>query len=379
MAHIRVDHGLVAPAPDPEQGPTLVFWETTKACGLACRHCRADGRPGPAPGEMSSAESLAFLHDLTGFERPPVLVMTGGDVLERADLAQLVPEARSSGLPVALAPAVTPLLKPRVMANLANLGVHSVSVSLDGATPATHEAVRGVPGHFDQTLDAIGWLVEEGLRVQVNTAVMKANVGELADIAALLVDLGVRTWEVFFLVQVGRGRHELELTSEENEDVANFLWEASAYGLTVRTVEAPWCRRVAAWRQQGHSELRLGNTYSALASRLADLLGPPVGWPRMATSGTRDGKGTLFVAHDGTVYPAGFLPLALGNVRRTNVVDLYRNHPLLRDIRAARFSGRCGVCEFRGPCGGSRSRAFAASGDPLAEDPACAYEPARGR
>ncbi|HET9058928.1 MAG TPA: TIGR04053 family radical SAM/SPASM domain-containing protein, partial [Acidimicrobiales bacterium] len=339
------------------KAPLLLFWETTKACGLRCRHCRADGRPAPAPGELSSAEALAFLDDVARFERRPVLIMTGGDVMERPDLLELVTAARAHGLPVALAPTVSPLLEPSRVASLAALGVRSVSISLDGASAATHDAVRGIDGHFERTLETIGWLAKGGISVQVNTAVMKANVHELADIAALVVGSGARAWELFFLVQVGRGRHEEELGSDENEDVANFLWEASAYGVNLRTVEGPWCRRVSAWRQKDAlpSDHRLGSTYSFLSSRLVELLGPPTGWPRMATAGTRDGKGTLFVAHDGTVYPAGFLPIVLGNVRTSGIVELYRQHPLLKAIRAGEFSGRCGKCEYKEPCGGSRS------------------------
>jgi radical SAM protein len=367
-----------------DEAPVLVFWETTRACELACRHCRAEAAPGPAPGELSTGEGARFIGQLAGFgDRPPVLVLTGGDVMARPDLVELVTVARGAGMPVALAPSVTPRLRTDTMGQLRRLGVSSVSLSLDGATASTHEGVRGVPGHFGETVAALHRLRALGFKVQVNTAVMRANVDELADIAGIVKDVGAASWEVFFLVKVGRGRDEQELSPEDNESIAHVLFEASRYGFAVRTVEGPWCRRVAAWRKEqpgspadAAGRPRLTPLYREQSDRLVGLLGPARGDPQMATAGTRDGKGIFFVSHDGWAYPAGFLPLRLGNVREQDPVAIYRHHPLLRAIRAAGLGGRCGRCELRDSCGGSRARAFAAFGDPLAEDPACAYVPA---
>jgi radical SAM protein len=369
---------------DLDRSPLLVFWETTRACRLACRHCRAEAQLTPLAGELSTEEGRRLIGDLTGFgSRAPVLVLTGGDVLLRSDVFDLVAWARREGLPVALAPSVTPLLSTKTLVRMRDLGVTSVSISLDGATAATHEGIRGIPGHFDQTLAALTSLVELGFRVQVNTAVMAGNVEELADIAAIVQASGARSWEVFLLVKVGRGRAVGELSPQDDEDVAHLLVDASGYGFAVRTVEAPFFRRVASWRKQAGTDadpaerFGLGPLYRRLAARLRGRLGPP-GPARTVTAGTRDGKGILFIAHDGQVFPAGFLPLALGNARERSVVDIYRHHPLLRSIRRAAFTGRCGSCEFRDLCGGSRARAYAAAGDPLGEDPACAYLPGTG-
>jgi radical SAM protein len=366
-----------------DEAPILVFWETTRACELACRHCRAEAIPEPAPDELTTSEGRRLIQQLAGFgPRPPVLVMTGGDVMSRSDLLELVAAARQVGLPVALAPSVTSRLKTGPLDELRRLGVTSVSLSLDGATSATHEGIRGVPGHFGDTIAALHHLLSLGFKVQVNTAAMLANVDELAGIAAIVKDVGAASWEVFFLVQVGRGRDEQELSVADNEDVAHLLFEASHYGFAVRTVEGPWCRRVAAWRKgttlqaTPATAFHLGPLYRRQSPLLRALLGPPTDAPQMASAGTRDGKGIFFVAHNGWAYPAGFLPLRLGNVREEDPVRIYRDHPLLRAVRAAEFGGRCGRCEFRDNCGGSRARAFAASGDPLAEDPACAYVPA---
>jgi AdoMet-dependent heme synthase len=364
-------------APDYAERPMLVFWETTRACQLACRHCRASATPMALPGELSRAEGFALIEQVAGFGRPyPILILTGGDCLLRPDLFDLVEYATGMGVPVCLSPSVTPMLTAGMISRIAASGVRAVSISLDGAGPATHDGVRGIPGHFDATVQAITALAAAGLTVQVNTTVMRANAVELADVAALTVGSGARIWEVFFLVQVGRGRAEGEVTAAQHEEICQFLYDAAHYGVVVRTVEAPFFRRVTAQRRAGAAVSECGTgLYGALSGRLRDLLGPPGLRPNAHTAPTRDGKGIVFVAYDGEVYPAGFLPIGLGNVRDLPLRTIYRDTPLLRSIRAARFAGRCGRCEFTDLCGGSRARAYAATGDPLGEDPACAYQP----
>ncbi len=355
----------------------LVFWESTKACGLACRHCRASAIQHPLPGELTTSEALGFVDSLAGFGMPrPVLVATGGDVLERRDLDLVAGRAAAARVPFALAPSVTPLLTDERIASLRRAGVKIASISLDGATAAVHEGIRGVDGHFERTLDAIRRLRRHGITVQVNTVVMRDTVGELPGVARLVRETGAGIWEVFFLVQVGRGARLQELTPAENGDVCHFLVDASRYGFVVRTVEAPFFRRVVAERSAGGAAPATG-LYRRLAAGLRRELGEPAGAPRAQTKGTRDGRGILFVGHDGTVTPSGFLPLPLGSVREDDLVELYREHPLLRRIRAADFAGRCGLCTFRDVCGGSRARAFASGGDPLGDDPACPFPAAR--
>ncbi len=367
--------GVRRPALDLDRRPILVFWETTKACGLACRHCRAEAVAASAPGELTDPEAGAFLDSLAGFGSPrPVLVATGGDVLERRDLDALLDRAATLRIPVALAPSVTPLLTDERVAAMRAAGVKVASISLDGASASTHERIRGVAGHHAATLAAIRRLRRHGIAVQVNTVVMRETVDELPTILRLARDAGASIWELFFLVQVGRGRALGELTPEENEDVCHFLADASRYGLVVRTVEAPFFRRVVAQQEDGETA-PAGALYRRLNGRLRQELGEPSGRSKAQTKGTRDGRGIVFVAHDGAVHPSGFLPLPLGNVRDETLVRIYREHPLLRRIRAAEFSGACGVCPYRELCGGSRARAFAATGDPLAADPACAFRP----
>lgn len=368
---------------DLDRRPILVFWETTRACGLACLQCRACAISEPLPGELSTVQAQRFVDSLAGFGMPrPVLVATGGDVLMRHDLDELIARARALKVPVALAPSVTPLLTGERIDGLRGAGVKVVSISLDGGTAATHDGVRGVAGHFDQTVAAVRRLRAAGMTVQVNTVVMYDNVNELPQIARIVRETGASIWEVFFLIRVGRGLALGELSPAENEDVCHFLLDASRYGFVVRTVEAPFFRRIVAVRKDepigtdAGALHELGRLYERLAAGLRAELGDPTSPPRAQTKGTRDGRGIVFVAHDGEITPSGFLPLSLGNVVRDDIVEVYREHPLLRRIRAAEFSGRCGRCAFRRLCGGSRARAYAATGDALAEDPACAFVPA---
>lgn len=359
---------------DYSQRPMLVFWEVTRACLLACRHCRASAAPDPLPGELTGAEGRVLIDQVAGFGRPyPILVLTGGDCLLRPDVFELVAYADQLGIPVAMSPSVTPMLTPAAIRRMVDQGVKAVSLSLDGATPATHDGVRGIPGHFDQTIPAIRALVAAGLKVQINTTVMQANLDELADIAAIMADTGVAIWEVFFLVPVGRGQATGAISPTEHEHVCHFLFDASHYGFTVRTVEAPFFRRVVVQRRAGQPAPDSA-PYLVLRDRLVERLGAPVGRSTAHTAATRDGKGIVFVAHDGEVYPAGFLPLSLGSVRDTPLAQIYRDSPVLKSIRAADFLGRCGSCDYSDLCGGSRARAYAETGDPLAEDSACVFQ-----
>lgn len=335
------------------------------------------------PGEMSTEEGIKFLHDCAEFGSPsPILVLTGGDPLARPDFFTLLEEGHKIGLKMALAPAVSSSLAGKNLDRIKELGINAISISLDGAGPKTHEGIRQVPGHFQQTIDKLGELVQRGFMVQVNTTVMRRNAEELGDIAVLLKRLGVHVWEVFFLVHVGRGTAVEELPAKECEDVSHFLFDSARYGFVVRTVEGPFFRRVVTWRAEAGPDIDpvekfgLGPLYTRLSQKLVTELGAPTLNPKATSAGTRDGNGILFVAHDGGVCPAGFLPLPLGNVREKSVVEIYREHPTLQAIRRAEFTGRCGACEFREICGGSRSRAYAAFEDALAEDPACAYAPA---
>jgi radical SAM protein len=357
--------------------PALVFWETTRACLLACRHCRARAQPLPLPGELNAAEGLSLLAQVAAFGPPrPVVVFTGGDVMMRPDLTALLAEAKALGLVTAVSPSATDRLTASAMARFRALGVHGLSISIDAAA-ASHDALRGIAGTYARSVRALGGARDAGLAAQVNTVVMRSTVGDLADVAALLLEHGVRTWEVFFLVATGRALADEYLTPAETLDVAAFLLEATRHGLEVRTVEGPFVRRAARALEAG--TLAPGPLYASLRDRLEALVGRPEGEVRFAArAGTLDGDGIVFVAHDGTIQPGGLLPLALGNVRVDNLVSVYREHPLLQAIRARRLTGACGACDFQNICGGSRARAFAAGGDALGPDPLCPWAAAVG-
>ncbi|WP_054842689.1 TIGR04053 family radical SAM/SPASM domain-containing protein [Vulcanisaeta distributa] len=366
-----------------EEKPLLVFYETTKACPLACRHCRANALLKPLPTELSTEEAKKFIEDITGFGKPyPVLILTGGDPLMREDILELIDHARSLGIPVALSPAVsTKLLNDELLRELRGGRVSSVSISLDGARPETHNYIRRTALEridvFKTTLEVFNRLRSYGIEFQVNTTVMKLNVHELPQVFKIVKDSGgANAWEVFFLIRVGRGGMELEpLDPWETEDVVQFLYDASLYGLQIRTVEAPFFRRVIMHRNAG-AKYEGGKLYWELTRQLRELMGePPSNTKPPSFIPTRDGYGIIFVASDGSIYPSGFLPLTLGNVRKDNIVRVYREHPVLKTIREARFNGKCGICEFKNICGGSRARAYTELGDPLGSDPACIYEP----
>ena len=358
-----------------DRRPLLVFWEMTKACQLSCFHCRANAQLTGGPDELSTREGVELIDSIASLGRPrPILILTGGDCLMREDIVELASYAHSLNVPVAIAPSVTEKLTSSTLQGLRRAGVKSASLSLDGAKASTHGEVRGVPGHFDATLRAIAELNRHGFTTQVNTTVMASNVRELADVAQIIHELKVNVWEVFFLITTGRGA-EIEATSATvNEEVCHFLVNASRYGFTVRTVEAPFFRRVALERRQrsfGGDPQDVGETYEFLRSRLLQLLGPSSAPVRAPSAATRDGKGIIFVGANGDVYPSGFLPIALGNVRSANLIDVYRDHDLLQSIRSADFVGTCQNCQHSDLCGGSRSRAYAAYANPLASDPGC--------
>jgi radical SAM protein len=354
--------------------PVLVFWETTRACLLSCLHCRASAITDSLPKELSTEEGYKLIDAVRSFGKPyPTIIFTGGDPPMRKDLFELLGYALRSGVSFAVSPAATPLLTKNTLARLKEARLASLSVSLDGSSPEVHDAIRGQPGTFERTIEAISNALQIGIKVQVNTAIMKRNFRDLPDILHLIRGLGISTWELFFLVKVGRGESLEDLSPEENEGVCNFLYEASHYDLIVRCVEAPFIRRVVKQRKEAGRYWDQHANYQTLHSRLVELEGfpRPKSVSTIATKGTLDGDGIIFVGYDGTISPGGLIPINLGNVREDDIVYLYQNNKILTNIRERRFNGRCGVCEFKEICGGSRARAFSLSGDPLSSDPAC--------
>jgi len=346
---------------DYSRNPMLVYWEMTQACALACRHCRAEAVNVADPEELNHAESIALLQQVAAFDPKPHLILTGGDPLRRADLYEIIDEARRLGLTVSITPAATPELTVEVFSKLKAHGIDSLGLSLDGSSAARHEAIRGVEGCYGWTIDAIRNAAEAGFPIQVNTLVSEETADDLPAIYELLKGYKLMRWSLFYLIAVGRGKELQPVTPERGEEL--MYW---TYNLThdapfaIKTTEAPSYRRVAlnAMREAGRTGAEIERT------------------PVYRGFGIRDGHGIMFVSNQGDVFPAGFLPLATGNVRVNQLIDIYRDSPIFRSLHnPAEFRGKCGVCEYRTLCGGSRARAFAYTGDPLASDPFCAYEP----
>lgn len=366
---------------DVASRPFIVIWEVTRACDLACAHCRAEAIPQRSLAELSTAEGCTLIDQIAAFGQPSsLLVLTGGDPTKRPDLAELVAYASSQHVPVAFSPSATPLLTADVLRELRSAGLKAISLSVDGASDAVHDAFRGIDGVFARTMAAWDAALELGLKVQVDTAVAKLNLWDLPAIARILRERRAMTWSVFFLVPIGRGTHLEQITPLECEDVMNFVYDVGL-AIAAKTTEGHHFKRVVLERIilnrlgiQPEQVLRLGPTYRELRARL--------GWELLADTARRTpmdvnaGRGFIFVSHVGTVHPSGFLTASVGNVRIKSLNEIYRSSRMLQNLRnASMLSGRCGRCEFVPVCGGSRSRAFATTGDALAEDPLCAYQP----
>jgi radical SAM protein len=347
---------------DYSQTPLNIYWEMTQACALACRHCRAEAMPEPDPNQLSFDDGVAFLRQIPEFGSPmPQLILTGGDPLERKDLFPLIDEARRLGIGVSITPAATPAFTRDVLVKLKEHGVEGLGLSLDGSTPEKHDTIRGVPGTFDRTMAALRWAQELEMPLQVNTLVAEETAEDIPAVYELLKNFAVTRWSLFFLISVGRGKVLQALSPAEGEKLMGWVFDTSLTApFIVATTEAPSFRRVALERMRAKGlnadEIKRSGTYRSFE--------------------IRDGHGIMFVSNIGDVCPAGFLPLVVGNVRKDHVADLYRNAPVFRQLHdPTHFEGRCGACEYNALCGGSRSRAFGATGNPLATDPFCEYVP----
>lgn len=346
---------------DFDRGPYVVFYEVTQACDLVCLHCRACAQAQRHPDELDTQHARLLIDQLLEFPKPPLLVLTGGDPMKRADIFDLVRHAASSGLRVAMTPSATPLVTRPALYRLARKGLSRLAVSLDGADAATHDGIRGVPGSFRRTFEIIADAQAAGLPVQVNTTVTRTNVAQIDALAELLAAHGIVLWSVFFLVPVGRGSLLERISPEQYEQVFDRLREHSLHQpYDIKTTEAPHYRRFVL-------------QHRGTAPRDDESLVRP---PR-APPGVNDGKGVMFISHAGLIHPSGFLPLVCGVFPLDSVVDVYQRSPVFRALRDLdRLEGKCRDCEFRQVCGGSRARAYAVTGNPLAAEPDCVYLPA---
>lgn len=358
--------------------PFIVAWEVTRACAFACRHCRAEAQPQRDPRELTTSEAFHLLDQIKRFG-DPILVITGGDPMMRHDLYEIIRYAVQKGLRAALTPTTTRLVTPKALARVKEAGVRRVAISIDGPSAEAHDAFRAFRGSFRLARGIAQNIVAAGLSLQINTTVSRYNLHLLEEMMKLVADLGAVQWSLFFLVPTGRATAADMISPKEHEQVFHWLYGLSREApFDIKSTAAPAYRRVIIQRERekGRPADVSGKTPRTLAGagyRYEDGLDRPA-------RGVNDGRGFCFVSHTGDVCPSGFLPLAAGNVRQQSVVNIYRYAPLFRNLRdPERLKGRCGRCEFRHVCGGSRARAYAVTGDYLAPDPSCVHEPGEGR
>jgi radical SAM protein len=358
-----------------DETPFLAIWEVTQSCDLACKHCRAAAQPIAHPDELTTTEGKALIDQIAAMH-VPIFVFTGGDPLKRKDVFELIHYAASKGVMVALTPSATPLLTREAIFKLKEAGLVRLGISLDGSTPEIHDAFRGLPGAWARTIQAIEWANEAGIPIQVHTTISRHNAHDLDNLCALFEKLAI-------LVPVGRGQLSALLSGEEFEEVFGKIYELShRVNFQIKTTEAMHYRRYLL--QHNLEERRMGHGHPHSAGG-GNAKGYEAGAPtsdaqtRTASWATRrvnDGKGFLFVSHVGNVYPSGFLPIHAGNVKETPLQEIYRNAPIFKSLRdTSKLEGKCGACEYKEICGGSRARAYAVTGDPLAQEPCCIYQP----
>ncbi len=363
---------------DFNQRPFLVCWETTNACDLSCVHCRASAQPDPAPDELNSDESMNLVRQVHEMGTP-ILIFTGGDPLKKKGLNDLIRYAKSLGLKTGAIPAVTPLLTEARIRELKQAGLDQIAFSLDAPNAADHDAFRKMPGVFSKTIEYIKLAHACGLATQINSLINVHNSRQLEEFIALVESLPIVFWEVFFLVPVGRGA-DLNLLSAEKFDEAfkKIYALQKRVRFVIKVTEAQHYRKYVFEQkllERGIDPRVIDQNEITLPELLSRAEGPE-GSIGLAPKGVNSGKGFLFVSSRGEVFPSGFLPIRTGSVREDSLKNIYQNAPVLRELRdSARLKGKCGICPYKDFCGGSRSRAYAMTGDYLAEEPCCSYHP----
>lgn len=346
---------------DFHQSPLLVIWEVTRACALACQHCRASAEDRRDPRELSLDQGRKLIDDIASMGTP-LVVFTGGDPLQRDDLEELVRHAVSRNLTVATIPAATPRLTRDRIFSLAEAGVHQMALSLDGENAYKHDAFRRVEGTFATVMQGAQWIKEAGVPLQANTVFGSWNFNDFDALADMVTRWGIVFWEVFFLVPTGRGSALQSCTPQQFEQLfAKLQHLAQTAPFIVKVTEGQHYRRFLTQ----HGGIGPG--------------GHPMNRAALASKPVNSGHGFCFVDHLGNVCPSGFLPIECGNVKETSIIDVYRNSPVFRELRDfTKLKGKCGICEFRDMCsGGSRARAYGLTGDYLAPEPFCAYVPGK--
>lgn len=365
---------------DFDQKPFLVCWETTSACDLSCVHCRASAQPEPAPDELNFEESMRLVREVHEMGTP-ILIFTGGDPLKKKRLDDLIRYAKSLGLKTGAIPAVTPLLTETRIRELKEAGLDQIAFSLDAPNAADHDAFRKTPGVFAKTLESVKIAKACGLSPQINSLVNVHNSRQLDEFITLVESLPIVFWEVFFLVPTGRGADLNLLSAEKFDEAFEKIYALQKRArFVIKVTEAQHYRKYVFEQkllERGIDPRTIDLGQITLPELLRRAEGPE-GSIGLAPKGVNSGKGFLFISSRGEVFPSGFLPLKAGDLRDRKLAEIYRNSPLLKELRdPSLLKGKCGICPYKDFCGGSRSRAYAVTGDYLAEEPCCSYQPVR--
>jgi len=343
---------------DFNQAPLLLIWEITRSCELACRHCRASAENRRDPRELTTDQGRRLIDDVARMGTP-LIVFTGGDPLQRTDLEDLIKHGKSAGLRVGTIPATTPRLTRERLESIQAAGVDQIAFSIDGATEAEHDDFRRVPGSFALAMKGAAWARELGIPLQANTVFGSWNIHRFKALADLVSSLGVVFWEVFLLVPTGRGAELQGCSADQVESLYEMIHQYSKNAnFIIKITEGQPYRRYAI-QHRG---------VAASHGQKPEFV---------SIKAVHAGNGFCFVDHIGNVCPSGFLPIECGNVRDVSVIDVYRHHPVFKQLKdPSLLEGKCAVCEFKAVCGGgSRARAYAVTGRLFAEDPACVYVP----
>lgn len=362
------------PIIDYNKNPFIVIWETTRACQLKCVHCRAEAQTTPHPDELSHEEGINLIDQIYEMNNP-MLVFTGGDCMMREDLYTLADYAVKKGMRVSMTPSATPNVTKEKMMMAKEVGLSRWGFSLDGPTPEIHDFFRGTPGSFDLTVEKIQYLNELNMPHQINTVINRYNYDHLEEMAELVKELKAIVWYVFTLVPTGRGQMKDCITPAEHEKVFRWLYELSKTApYDIKTTASQHYRRVVL--QEKVREKALSKENIRYEDTITNDITFMVDGLKRAPRGVNDGNGFAFVSHTGDVYPSGLLPIKAGNIKEIPLKEIYRESKIFKELRDPNnYKGKCGVCEYRFVCGGSRSRAYAVTGDYLESEPFCVYIP----
>ena len=341
----------------------MVAWEVTRSCNLACVHCRASSVHGPYEGELDTGRCLRLIDEIAAFSRP-VIILTGGEPLLRPDIFEIAAYGDAKGLRMVMATNGT-LVDDAMARRIREAGIRRVSISLDGIDAARHDAFRQVPGAFEGALAGIEALKRAGVEFQVNTTVTRMNLDQVEDLLALAQKLGAAAHHVFLLVPTGRGKEMAHqaISAEEYEKTLEWFYEAGlSCPMQLKATCAPHFYRIYHRRKKERAEKSLpDNPLHAM------------------TRGCLGGSSFVFISHRGQAQPCGYLELDCGQLAEKPFEEIWKDSKIFRDLRDLRkYGGKCGRCEFVTVCGGCRARAYEKTGDYLAEEPLCIYEPRKG-